>query len=70
MEIILYIFIGIAIGVGGVLATQALYNWIAGMRKQVDRIRWDLEHYSRQREDWIEFNFWRNEKKSKGNTNP
>jgi hypothetical protein len=67
METVLYIFSGIAIGVGGVLAIQALYNWIAGMHKQVERIKWDLEHYSRQREDWVEFNFWRNEKRTNEN---
>jgi hypothetical protein len=63
METLLHVLIGITIGVGSVLAIQAVYNWIAEMRKQVDRIKWDLEHYSRQREDWVEFNFWRNEKK-------
>lgn len=70
METVLYIFIGIVVGVGGVLAIQALYNWIAKMHKQIESVKWELERYHRQREDWIEFTFWKNEQKNKGNTNP
>ena len=57
------IVLGAVLGVGGVLAVQWLYNWIDFMRKQVDSVKWDLERHQRQREDWVEFNFWKNEQK-------
>jgi hypothetical protein len=57
------IVLGAVLGISGVLAVQWLYNWIASMRKQVESVKWDLERYQRQREDWVEFCFWKNEQK-------
>lgn len=58
-----YIILGAVIGIAGVLAVQWLYNWIDSMRRQVESVKWDLERYHRQREDWVEFSFWKNEQK-------
>lgn len=57
------IVLGAVLGIVGVLSVQWLYNWIASMRKQVESVKWDLEHYHRQHEDWVEFCFWKNEQK-------
>jgi hypothetical protein len=57
------IVLGAVLGVVGVLAVQWLYSWIADMRKQVASVKWDLERYQLQREDWVEFTYWKNEQK-------
>lgn len=58
-----YIILGVVIGIAGVLAVQWIYNWIASMRRQVESLKWDLERYQRMKEDWVEFSFWKNDKK-------
>lgn len=58
-------FVGIVVGVCAVLAIQAVYDWIADMRRQAESVRWDLERLTRQREDWTEFMFWKNNHQSK-----
>ena len=58
-------FVGIVVGVCVVLGIQWCYNWIADMRRQVESVRWDLERLTRQREDWTEFMFWKNNQQPK-----
>jgi hypothetical protein len=57
--------IGVIVGVCVVLGIQWVYNWIASMCRQVESVKWDLERLTRQREDWTEFMFWKNNHQSK-----
>lgn len=59
----IYFFIGVAIGVLGYFLIQLLYNWIEGLRKRVESLRWDLERYSMMQEQWVQFQAWRREQK-------
>ena len=63
MNELIYTIIGAGLGIAGLLSIQWLYSWIAQMRKEVDRVKWELDHYRRMSNDWTEFNFWKNEQK-------
>lgn len=65
MNELVYALIGAGLGVAGLLSVQWLYNWIAQMHKEVERVKWELDHYRRMGEDWTEFLFWKNEQKKK-----
>lgn len=60
-----YVAIGVVIGVAGVLGIQWIYNWIDGLRRQVERLRMELDHYTTMRDRWVEFNFWKKEQQDK-----
>lgn len=65
MRELLFFLCGIVIGVGGLYALQCLYDWINSLRDRVERLRFELGHYSMQRELWTEFQFWKREQKGK-----
>jgi hypothetical protein len=58
-----YFFIGLLAGIAGYFSIQWIYNWIEGLRKRVESLRWDLERYSMMQEQWVQFQAWRREQK-------
>ena len=66
MELI-FIVVGAILGISGLLAVQWLYQWIASMHTKIESVKWELDRYQRIREDWVEFTFWKNERKKETN---
>lgn len=56
---ILYVLIGIIVGVSCVLGIQWIYRWIDNLRREIDILQDRYQKYSYQTELWTEFNFWK-----------
>ncbi len=55
---------GVLLGIGGTLAILWLYEWMRKTSDRVQRLKWELDHYRRTEQDWVEFQFT---KKNKSN---
>ena len=62
MRDILIFGLGLIIGAGGLYALFALHRWVNNLASRVERLRFELNHYSTERELWNEFRFWKQEK--------
>lgn len=53
------------LGVLIVFAVQKLYEWIVDLSKRVERLKWELGHYTTEQKLWNEFHEWKRTQKGK-----
>jgi hypothetical protein len=64
IETIVFV-IGCLLGVFTVIVIQKTYDWIDGLASRVERLKFELGHYNRERELWGEFHDWKRTTKGK-----
>jgi len=57
-----YFFIGLVVGVLGYFSIQWIYNWVDGLADRARKLRFEIEHYRLTKEQWTEFQVWKQEK--------
>lgn len=64
IETIVFAF-GIGLGICTVIVIQKVYDWVDNLASRVERLKWELGHYSQERELWCEFHDWKRMQKGK-----